>query len=141
MKKIICLISLVVVSILLTGCGNNKNVVLSCKSEVHGENPTITSYEIYTIEDNKVKNMESYNIMDYEDSYLKNVTIEDIIKIYSKDSSYEVVKVDNNTIKNIKKNPINVFENVKSDDMVEFIRGTMEENEFRLFDYTCEINK
>lgn len=141
MKKIICLVSLVVVSILLTGCGNNKNVVLSCKSEVHGENPTITSYEIYTIEDNKVKNMESYNIMDYEDSYLKNVTIEDIIKIYSKDSSYEVVKVDNNTIKNIKKNPINVFENVKSDDMVEFIRGTMEENEFGLFDYTCEINK
>lgn len=141
MKKIICLISLVVVSILLTGCGNNKNVVLSCKSEVHGENPAITSYEIYTIEDNKVKNMESYNIMDYEDSYLKNVTIEDIIKIYSKDSSYEVVKVDNNTIKNIKKNPINVFENVKSDDMVEFIRGTMEENEFGLFDYTCEINK
>lgn len=141
MKKIICLVSLVVVSILLTGCGNNKNVVLSCKSEVHGENPTITSYEIYTIEDNKVKNMESYNIMTYEDSYLKNVTIEDIIKIYSKDSSYEVVKVDNNTIKNIKKNPINVFENVKSDDMVEFIRGTMEENEFGLFDYTCEINK
>ena len=141
MKKIICLISLVVVSILLTGCVNNKNVVLSCKSEVHGENPTITSYEIYTIEDNKVKNMESYNIMDYEDSYLKNVTIEDIIKIYSKDSSYEVVKVDNNTIKNIKKNPINVFENVKSDDMVEFIRGTMEENEFGLYDYTCEINK
>ena len=139
MKKIICLISLVVVSILLTGCGNNKNVVLSCKSEVHGENPTITSYEIYTIEDNKVKNMESYNIMDYEDSYLKNVTIEDIIKIYSKDSSYEVVKVDNNTIKNIKKNPINVFENVKSDDMVEFIRGTMEENEFGLYDYTCEV--
>lgn len=139
MKKIICLVSLVVVSILLTGCGNNKNVVLSCKSEVHGENPTITSYEIYTIEDNKVKNMESYNIMDYEDSYLKNVTIEDIIKIYSKDSSYEVVKVDNNTIKNIKKNPINVFENVKSDDMVEFIRGTMEENEFGLYDYTCEV--
>lgn len=139
MKKIICLISLVVVSILLTGCGNNKNVVLSCKSEVHGENPTITSYEIYTIEDNKVKNMESYNIMDYEDSYLKNVTIEDIIKIYSKDSSYEVVKVDNNTIKNIKKNPINVFENVKSDDIVEFIRGTMEENEFGLYDYTCEV--
>ena len=141
MKRIICLISLVVVSILLTGCGNNKNVVLSCKSEVHGENPTITSYEIYTIEYNKVKNMESYNIMAYEDSYLKNVTIEDVIKIYSKDSSYEVVKVDNNTIKNIKKNPINVFENVKSDDMVEFIRGTMEENEFGLFDYTCEINK
>lgn len=139
MKKIISLISLVVVSILLTGCGNNKNVVLSCKSEVHGENPTITSYEIYTIEDNKVKNMESYNIMDYEDSYLKNVTIEDIIKIYSKDSSYEVVKVDNNTIKNIKKNPINVFENVKSDDIVEFIRGTMEENEFGLYDYTCEV--
>lgn len=139
MKKIICLVSLVVVSILLTGCGNNKNVVLSCKSEVHGENPTITSYEIYTIEDNKVKNMESYNIMDYEDSYLKNVTIEDIIKIYSKDSSYEVVKVDNNTIKNIKKNPINVFENVNSDDMVEFIRGTMEENEFGLYDYTCEV--
>lgn len=139
MKKIICLVSLVVVSILLTGCGNNKNVVLSCKSEVHGENPTITSYEIYTIEYNKVKNMESYNIMAYEDSYLKNVTIEDIIKIYSKDSSYEVVKVDNNTIKNIKKNPINVFENVKSDDMVEFIRGTMEENEFGLYDYTCEV--
>ena len=139
MKKTICLISLVVVSILLTGCGNNKNVVLSCKSEVHRENPTITSYEIYTIEDNKVKNMESYNIMDYEDSYLKNVTIEDIIKIYSKDSSYEVVKVDNNTIKNIKKNPVNVFENVKSDDMVEFIRGTMEENEFGLYDYTCEV--
>ena len=141
MKKIIYVFSLVVVSILLTGCGNNKNVVLSCKSEVHGENPMITSYEIYTIEDNKVKNMESYNIMDYEDSYLKNVTIEDIIKIYSKDSSYEVVKVDNNTIKNIKKNPVNVFENVKSDDMIEFIRGTMEENEFGLYDYTCEINK
>lgn len=139
MKKIIYIISILVVSILLTGCGNNKKVVMSCKSNVHGENPMITSYEIYTIEDNKVTNMESYDVLMYEDSYLKNVTIEDIIKIYSKDSSYEVVKVDNNSIKTIRKNPINVFSDVKSDDMVEFVRATMEENEFGLYDYSCEV--
>ena len=139
MKKIIYVVSLFCLSILLSGCGNNKNVILSCKSDVRGENPMITSYEIYTIEDNKVKKMESYDIMNYEDSYLKNVTIEDIVKIYSKDSSYEVVKVDNNTIKNIKKNPINVFESIDTDDMVEFIRGTMEENDFGLYDYSCTV--
>lgn len=141
MKKIIYVFSILVVGILLTGCGNNKKVVMTCKSNVHGENPMITSYEIYTVEDNKVTNMEAYDVLDYEDGYLKNVSIEDIIKIYSKDSLYKVEKIDNNSIKNIKKNPVNVFENIKSDDMIEFIRGTMEENEFGLYDYTCEINK
>ena len=139
MKKIIYVVSILVVGILLTGCGNNKNVVLSCKSEIHGENPTITSYEVYTIENGKVTGMEAYDFLDYEDSYLKNITIDQIIEIQAKDTDYTVTKVDGNSIKRVKNNPVNVFENTENDNIVEFVRNTMEENEFAPYDYTCEV--
>ena len=139
MKKIIYVVSILVVGILLTGCGNNKNVVLSCKSEIHGENPTITSYEVYTIENGKVTGMEAYDFLDYEDSYLKNITIDQIIEIQAKDTDYTVTKVDGNSIKRVKNNPFNVFENTENDNIVEFVRNTMEENEFAPYDYTCEV--
>lgn len=140
MKKIISLIFVLVVCFLISGCGKNMNAVtINCKGETRGENPTIVNYEKYVVKHNKIVEFEKYNILSYTDDYLKKVNLEQIIGVYEKDKDYVVEKVDSNTIKNTYVKPVNTFEGINSDDMVELIRTTMEENPFGLYSYTCEI--
>lgn len=141
MKKYIGLVIICILGLFITGCGKNSDVngTISCISESRGENPSIISYEIYEVKNNKVRDIEAYDILEYDKNYLEKVSLDEIIKIYKKDSSYKVEKFNSTSIKNIKKKPTNVFKDIKTDDMLETIRVSMEENEFGLYSFKCEI--
>lgn len=140
MKKIISLIFILLACFMVSGCGKNMDtVVITCKSEVNGENPATVNYEKYVVKYNNIVEFEKYSVLSYTNDYLKKVSLDQIIKIYEDDNDYVVEKVDSNTIKNTYVDPVNTFEGIDSDDMVELIRTTMEENPFSLYSYTCEI--
>lgn len=139
MKKIISLIVILFVVVLLSGCSSSNSGTIICKSEARGNNPVITSYEEYVVENNKVVEFSKYNILDFDEEYLKRTSIDNVLEIYRSDESFKVEKVDSNTIKNIYVDPKNYYENMESDDMIETIRASLEDNELSLFKYTCEI--
>ena len=143
MKKYIRLVIIFTLVLFVTGCGNNSGGngtgTISCVSKAKGENPSIVIYETYEVENNKVKNLEVYEILEFDQEYLDTISLDEIIKIYKKDSNYKVEKVNSTSIKNINKNPVNVYENIESENMLETIRVSMEENEFGLHSFTCEI--
>lgn len=139
MKKISSLILILVVCLLATGCGGSNSGTIICKSEARGENPTITSYEEYVVENNKVIEFNKYNILDYTDEYLKSLSIDKIMEVYTSDSTLNVEKVDDNTLKNTFISPKNYYEDIETDDMIETIRASIEDNEFYIYSYTCEI--
>ena len=105
------------------------------KLPIEGEPNSI----IDLVENNKVKNLEVYEILEFDQEYLDTISLDEIIKIYKKDSNYKVEKVNSTSIKNINKNPVNVYENIESENMLETIRVSMEENEFGLHSFTCKI--
>lgn len=142
MKKIVSLISILLVAVLVTGCSGAgaSSGTITCVSESHGENPSITTYEKYVVEDNKITEFTSYNTLVFDDDYFDVLSLDDILEVYSKDSNYiDVEKVDANTLKVVRNNPTNVFENMDSDNMIELIRSTLEDNPLSIYSYTCEI--
>lgn len=141
MKKVLSLILCLGMVLLISGCGssNSSNGVVSCVSEKVGEDPSTVYYEEYVVKNNKVVEFDKYSIISYSDEYLTRVSLDDALKIFSKDTSYDVSKVNDNQLKLVYKNPVNVFETSQAEDLVEFIVTTMEENEFALYTYTCEV--
>lgn len=139
MKKIISLIAVLFVVVLLSGCSSSNSATIICKSEERGNNPVITSYEEYVVENNKVVEFTKYNILDFDEDYLAKTTIDNVLEIYKEDSSFKVEKVDENTIKNIYVDPKNYYEDIETDDMIETIRASLEDNELSIYKYTCEI--
>lgn len=140
MKKIITLISILLVSLLVTGCGGSASSgTIICTSEAHGENPSIIYYEKYVVKDNKVTDYIKYNTYDYTDEYLKKVSIDTIYGVYSADKTTKVEKVDANTIKTTYIEPTNFYKDIESDNMIETIRASLEDNTFNIYNYTCEI--
>lgn len=139
MKKIISLISILLVVFLLSGCSNSNSGTIICKTESRGENPTIVTYEEYVVENNKVTKFEKYNTLDFSDDYLAKLSLDTVIEVYEADPTYKVEKVDSNTLKTSFVDPKNYYENIETDDMLETIRASIEDNQFSLYKYTCEI--
>lgn len=140
MKRFLGVAISLILILLLTGCGNvDGRSTIYCVSEAIGENPSTVYHEKYVVEDNKVTEFEKYSVISYSDEYLKKISLDDVAEIYSKNGSYDVSKLSDNELKLIYKEPINVFENSQSDNLVELILSTMEENDFALYPYTCEV--
>ena len=139
MKKTLSIILIMFVCLLITGCGSSSGTII-CKSEGRGENPTIETYEKYVVEDNKIVEFEKYQLLTYDKEYLSQIPLATIIEVYEKDSEFTVEKVNDNTIKNKYKAPKNYYADMESDNMIETIRASLEDNEFSLYKYTCEIN-
>ena len=140
MKRILGVVFSLLLVLFLTGCGSNTDKkTISCVSEIIGEDPSIIYYERYVVAENKVTDFEKYSVISYSDEYLKKISLDDVAEIYSKNGSYDVSKLSDNELKLMYKEPINVFENSQSDNLVELILSTMEENDFALYPYTCEV--
>lgn len=139
MKKIISLISLILVAILVTGCGGASSGTITCKTEARGTDPTTVTYEKYVVENNKVVEYTKYNTLKFSSDYLNKVSMDTILEVYNKDSEITVEKVDGNTLKTTVKAPKNYYADMESDNMIETIRASLEDNEFSLYKYTCEI--
>lgn len=139
MKKIISLISLILVAILVTGCGGTSSGTITCKTEARGTDPTTVTYEKYVVENNKVVEYTKYNTLKFSNDYLNKVSMETILEVYNKDTEITVEKVDGNTLKTTVKAPRNYYADMESDNMIETIRASLEDNEFSLYKYTCEV--
>lgn len=138
MKKTIFLSLVLVGCIFITGCGKSSGTI-TCKSEGRGENPTIETVEKYVVENNKVVEFEKYQILTFDNEYLKQIPLTTVLEVYEKDSEFTVSKVNDNTIKNVYKSPKNYYADMESDNMIETIRASLEDNAFSLYEYTCEI--
>ena len=138
MKKIIFLVLIIVGCIFITGCGNSSGTII-CKSEGRGENPTIETVEEYVVENNKVVEFKKYQLLSFNEEYLKQIPLSTVLEVYEKDSEFTVEKINDTTIKNTYKSPKNYYADMESDNMIETIRSSLEDNAFSLYKYTCEI--
>ena len=138
MKKIIFLVLIIVGCIFITGCGSSSGTII-CKSEGRGDNPTIETVERYVVENNKVVEFEKYQLLTFDSEYLSKIPLATVLEVYEKDSEFKVEKVNDTTIKNTYKSPKNYYENIQSDNMIETIRSSLEDNAFSLYKYTCEV--
>ena len=142
MKKIIGLVSLVLFAILLTGCGSSvstKSGTITCVSDASGVDPSIVTYEKYVVKNNEIVEFSKHKTLKYSDSYLNKISIDSIFEVYEKDSNYKTEKVDDYTLKITYVEPENVYSDLETDDMIESIRASFEDNDFLLEKYTCEI--
>jgi hypothetical protein len=138
MKKIIFLVLIIVGCIFITGCESSSGTII-CKSEGRGDNPTIETVERYVVENNKVVEFEKYQLLTFDNEYLSKIPLSTVLEVYEKDSEFKVEKVNDTTIKNTYKSPKNYYENIESDNMIETIRSSLEDNAFSLYKYTCEV--
>lgn len=138
MKKIVSIILFLFVVLLITGCGKSSGTII-CKSEARGENPTIVNYEKYVVKNNKVVEYIKYNNLSYSDEYLSKIPMSTILEVYEKEEDLTVEKIDSKSIKTTFKNPRNYYEDIESDNMLETIRASLEDNAFNIYAYTCEI--
>lgn len=138
MKKIILLVLIIVGCIFITGCGSSSGTII-CKSEARGENPSIETIEEYVVKDNKVVEFEKYQLLSFNEEYLKQIPLSTVLEVYEKDSEFTVEKINDTTIKNTYKSPKNYYKDIESDNMIETIRASFEDNAFSLYKYTCEI--
>lgn len=138
MKKLFSLIFILFLVVLVTGCGKSSGTII-CKSEARGENPSIVNYEKYVVKNNKVEEYTKYNILNYSDEYLSKIPMSTILEVYEKEEDLTVEKIDSKSIKTTFKNPRNYYEDIESDNMLETIRASLEDNAFNIYTYTCEI--
>ena len=138
MKKIIGLVSLIWIAVLVTGCGSNSGTI-TCVSEARGADPSTVTYETYVVENNEITEYTKYKVLKFSDEYLSKVSIDSIFEIYDKDTSYTTEKVDGKTLKTTYIAPRNLYSDMETDNMIETIRASFEDNDFLMEKYTCEI--
>ena len=138
MKKIIGLISLILIAVLVTGCGSNSGTI-TCVSEARGADPSTVTYETYVVENNEITEYTKYKVLKFSDEYLSKVSIDSVFEIYDKDTSYTTEKVDGKTLKTTYIAPRNLYSDMETDNMIETIRASFEDNDFLMEKYTCEI--
>ena len=138
MKKIIGLVSLILIAVLVTGCGSNSGTI-TCVSEARGADPSTVTYETYVVENNEITEYTKYKVLKFSDEYLSKVSIDSIFEIYDKDTSYTTEKVDGKTLKTTYIAPRNLYSDMETDNMIETIRASFEDNDFLMEKYTCEI--
>lgn len=138
-KKIIALVLGALVLLGVSGCASVGTKTITCESEKVGKSPEIIYYEIYKVKDNEVTSFEKYSVRTYDEEYLKLVSLEETIEVYERDKDIKAEKISDNQLKVVDTNPVNVFKDMKSDDLTTLIVNTMEKNDFALYTYTCEV--
>ncbi len=142
MKKFLISSIIIFMALIVAGCSNETSFKSSgtviCTSEEAGSNPQITYYEEYVVKDNKVEVINIYKRLKFDDNYFKSMSIDDVIEIYES-GSYKVEKVSDTELRQVAINPANIFEDLQTDNMIETIVDTLENNDFLLNKYSCEI--
>ena len=137
-KYLVGLFAIVLCLVLVTGCGSNSGTI-TCVSEARGADPSTVTYETYVVENNEITEYTKYKVLKFSDEYLSKVSIDSIFEIYDKDTSYTTEKVDGKTLKTTYIAPRNLYSDMETDNMIETIRASFEDNDFLMEKYTCEI--